>query len=280
MDSSTYLTPLPWNGLVPYYIHILLQGMWHPKCWRRSTYSRFVTDALHYSEQECTGVGVQSKGILPLIDRQTDVCDKSFSRKDNVSRHLLIHSEKKFQCHHCSKCYSWQEKLKVHQTRHHGGERQTSLQCVYCLKYFTRDFTLKHQAKMCLKKSFGPTKPDLESTMFQLIFSEKQYRQKLAVGKIISTMLNSNEDLSEESLKGEYKKGEIISTITSSACASVWECYAETMAKEGNAIHSTTYPSRGYFGHWSTGRGRQVLPSKLHQVSLQWSTCDYYWHCY
>ena len=134
------------------------------------------------------------------------VCDKSFSRKDNLSRHLLIHSEKKFQCHHCSKCYSRQEKLKIHQTRHHGGERQTSLQCAYCLKHFTRDYTLKRHAKMCLKKSLGSTKPDLQSTMFQLISSEKQYRQKLEVGKIVSTLLNSNEDLSEESLTAEYKK--------------------------------------------------------------------------
>ena len=67
------------------------------------------------------------------------VCDKSFSRKDNLSCHLLIHSQKKFQCHHCSKCYSRQEKLKIHQTRHHRGERQTSLQCAYCLTYFTPD---------------------------------------------------------------------------------------------------------------------------------------------
>ena len=57
-----------------------------------------------------------------------------------------------------------------------------------------------------LEKSLGPTKPDLESTMFQLISSEKQYHQKLEVGKIVSTLLNSNEDLSEESLTAEYKK--------------------------------------------------------------------------
>ena len=42
--------------------------------------------------------------------------------------------------------------------------------------------------------------------MFQLISSEKQYRQMSEVGKIVSTLLNSNEDLSEESLTAEYKK--------------------------------------------------------------------------
>ena len=36
---------------------------------------------------------------------------------------------------------------------------------------------------------------------------KKQYRQKVEVGEIVSTLLNSNEDLSEESLTGEYKKG-------------------------------------------------------------------------
>ena len=42
--------------------------------------------------------------------------------------------------------------------------------------------------------------------MFQLISSEKQYRMKLEVGKIVSTLLNSNEDLSGKSLTAEYKK--------------------------------------------------------------------------
>ena len=67
-----------------------------------------------------------------------EVCNKSFTRKDNLSRHLSGHGEKSFQCSHCSKCYSQQVKRKVHTFRHHTNDKQKLsnklLSCGYCSK--------------------------------------------------------------------------------------------------------------------------------------------------
>ena len=49
-------------------------------------------------------------------------------------------------------------------------------------------------------------KPDMESMMFEMASDERQYRQKLEVGKMVSTLLHSNENFSGESLRNEYKR--------------------------------------------------------------------------
>ena len=46
----------------------------------------------------------------------------------------------------------------------------------------------------------------MEAMMLEMTQAERQYRQKLEVGETVSTLLNSNEHLSEESLSNEYKK--------------------------------------------------------------------------
>ena len=93
-----------------------------------------------------------------------EVCDRSFTRKDNLSRHLYVHGEKRIQCPHCSKCYSQQGKLKVHTLRHHTNENQKSfeklLACTYCSKVFGRSFNLKRHIDVCKKKSVEATKSD------------------------------------------------------------------------------------------------------------------------
>ena len=189
MDSSTYLTPLPWNGLVPCYIYKASKGP-NPSL----------------QMEELQEAPVKSTAGMYCCK----VCDKSFSRKDNLSRHVLIHSEKKFQCHHCSKCYSQQGKLKIHQTRHHLDAKPISsknaLVCANCSKMFGRSFNFKRHMAVCKKKSVEATKSDMEAMMLEMTQAERQYRQKLEVGETVSTLLNSNEHLSEESLSNEYKK--------------------------------------------------------------------------
>ena len=59
---------------------------------------------------------------------------------------------------------------------------------------------------VCKKKSVEATKSDIEAMMLEMTQAERQYRQKLEVGETVSTLLNSNEHLSEESLSNEYKK--------------------------------------------------------------------------
>ena len=55
------------------------------------------------------------------------------------------------------------------------------------------------------EKSVEATKSDTEAMMLEMTQAERQYCQKLEVGETVSTLLNSNEHLSEESLSNEYK---------------------------------------------------------------------------
>ena len=210
MDSSTYLTSTSTSvrdepGLVTMRHNVT----GHPYHEMDSSFTIYragkgVNPSLQMEELQETPV--KSTGRMYICE----VCDKSFSRKDNLSRHLLIHSEKKFQCHHCSKCYSQQGKLKIHQTRHHLDAKpissKNSLVCANCSKMFGRSFNFKRHMAVCKKKSVEATKSDMEAMMLEMTQAERQYRQKLEVGETVSTLLNSNEHLSEESLSNEYKK--------------------------------------------------------------------------
>ena len=46
----------------------------------------------------------------------------------------------------------------------------------------------------------------MEGIMLEMTSTERQYRQKMEVGKAVSTLLHLNEHLSEESLTDEYKR--------------------------------------------------------------------------
>ena len=139
-----------------------------------------------------------------------EVCNKSFTRKDNLSRHLSVHGEKSFQCSHCSKCYSQQVKLKVHTFRHHTNEKlklsNKLLSCGYCSKIFGRSFNFRRHMAVCKKKSVESTTLDMKEMILEMTNAERQYRRNLVVGEAVSTLLNSNENLSEESLTDKYKK--------------------------------------------------------------------------
>jgi len=115
------------------------------------------------------------------------------------------HDKERIQCNQCSRSYSRQDKLKKHQLHHHRDKKNPTLRCTYCSKDFARAFTLKRHAKECSRKSVNATKPDLAEMLVQMTASEREYRQELEKGKMVSTLLHSNEYLSEESLTTEYK---------------------------------------------------------------------------
>ena len=180
------VTPLfTWNGLILVYI---LDGQGRPHSTMERATERTSATRMHICE----------------------VCNKSFTRKDNLSRHLSVHGEKSFQCSHCSKCYSQQVKLKVHTFHHHTNEKQKLsnklLSCGYCSKIFGQSFNFRRHMTVCKKKSVEPTTPDMNEMMLEMTNAERQYRHNLEVGEPVSTLLNSNENVSEESLTDKYKK--------------------------------------------------------------------------
>ena len=59
---------------------------------------------------------------------------------------------------------------------------------------------------MCKKKSVEPTTLDMKEMILVMTNAERQYRRNLVVGEAVSTLLNSNENLSEESRTDKYKK--------------------------------------------------------------------------
>ena len=71
---------------------------------------------------------------------------------------------------------------------------------------FIRLFNLERHIAVCMKKSVEPTKPNIKDMMLEMTQAERQYRQKLEVGKAGSTLLQANEHLSEQSLPNEYKE--------------------------------------------------------------------------
>ena len=56
------------------------------------------------------------------------------------------------------------------------------------------------------KKSVEPTALDMKEVILEMTNAERQYRRNLVVGEAVSMLLNSNENLSEESLTDKYKK--------------------------------------------------------------------------
>jgi hypothetical protein len=76
----------------------------------------------------------------PVHDRPfpcpADSCDRRFSRSDELSRHLRIHTgHKPFQCRICSRAFARSDHLTTH-TRTHTGEKP--FHCEICLRRFSR----------------------------------------------------------------------------------------------------------------------------------------------
>lgn len=74
------------------------------------------------------------------------ICKKSFTRKENLKNHSLIHTrETPHACHICNARFRHRNSLKSHVLRHTGTK---PFQCQICKKEFTRNAALKHHQRV------------------------------------------------------------------------------------------------------------------------------------
>lgn len=123
-------------------------------------------DLLHAPYQQQPGAGPLK--LLPVKPRKypnrpsktppherpyacpVDACDRRFSRSDELTRHIRIHTgQKPFQCRICMRSFSRSDHLTTH-VRTHTGEKPFS--CDVCGRKFARSDEKKRHAKVHLKQ--------------------------------------------------------------------------------------------------------------------------------
>ena len=90
-----------------------------------------------------------------------ELCDRRFSRSDELTRHIRIHTgQKPFQCRICFRAFSRSDHLTTH-IRTHTGEKPFS--CDICGRKFARSDEKKRHSKVHLKQKAKKEKVETQS---------------------------------------------------------------------------------------------------------------------
>jgi len=96
-----------------------------------------------------------------------EVCDRRFSRSDELTRHIRIHTgQKPFQCRICLRAFSRSDHLTTH-IRTHTGEKPFS--CDTCGRKFARSDEKKRHGKVHLKQKAKKEKIEVDSPISSAI---------------------------------------------------------------------------------------------------------------
>ncbi|CAD5125541.1 unnamed protein product [Dimorphilus gyrociliatus] len=136
------------------------------------------------SKKAKRGKSQSSKTKRPFIC-PTETCERRFSRSDELTRHIRIHTgQKPFQCKICDRAFSRSDHLTTH-IRTHTGEKPFT--CEECGRKFARSDERKRHTKIHLKQKAkkGATSSNAQnSSSFDLLLA-------VSSGLISTTTTNS-----------------------------------------------------------------------------------------
>lgn len=112
-----------------------------------------IQDTLNIDTDQSSTVGAMYELAEYECNQKTfecSICERRYSLKASLTRHLKQHSTETFDCDVCGKIYHIKAELKRHQKSHEGPQ----FQCTTCIKIFIKRLGCKRHEKKHIKACF------------------------------------------------------------------------------------------------------------------------------